>query len=130
VSYLVWRNYPNPEEDFHADPRRAWLQRFFYRATLVLVPLAAVGLLGGGARRRSAALLIAAQLVTIVVAAAFYFAEARHRVPYDPFLVIAGVSGGARIARRVYARLRPKLVRERTWHSKLAASNSMASDRS
>ena len=134
VSYLAWRNYPNPEEDFHGDPRRARLQRFFAQATLALVPLAVIGLRGAAARRSSAVLVIAAQLVTIVVVAAFYFAEARHRVPYDPFLVAAGVSGGARSVAQLRAWLRAGwrslLRRERTWHSKLAASDSVATDRS
>jgi hypothetical protein len=118
ASYLVWRNYPNPEEDFRADPRRRRLQRFFANATLALLPLAVLGL--AAARRSSAALVVASQLVTIAVVAAFYFAEARHRVPYDPFLVIAGISGGARIARRLLALLlllarRSRLRRALRW---------------
>jgi hypothetical protein len=97
VVHLVSRNFPNPEEDFHGDPRRAWLQRAFARATLGLLPLAAIGVFS--MRRRVAGIVVIANLVTIVVVAACFYAEARYRVPYDPFLVIAATAGLASLVR-------------------------------
>lgn len=100
VEHLVQRNYPNPEEDFaRKDFRRAWLQRTFRRATLALLPLALLGL-WSMRRRGIVCWLVLANFVTVVVTAAFFYAEARYRVPYDPFLVIAATAGAAAVVRR------------------------------
>jgi hypothetical protein len=100
VRGLAWHCFPNPEEDFaRNDPRRAFFQRFFYNATLGIMPLALVGL--WGMRRKPAGLILIANLLSSPIVAALYFAEARHRVPYDPFLVIAAVVGVTVIARYI-----------------------------
>jgi hypothetical protein len=49
-------------------------------------------------RRRVAGIVVLANLATIVVVAAVYFAEARYRVPYDPFLIVAATVGVAALA--------------------------------
>jgi hypothetical protein len=97
IQHLAWHAYPNPEEDFRGEQWRAFLQRFFANATLGLMPVGLIGV--WDMRRRVAGLVIIANLVTIPVVAAFYFAEARHRVPYDPFLLIAATVGFAAIVR-------------------------------
>ena len=97
VEHLVLRNYPNPEEDFNRDPRRAFLQRMFRQATLVLLPFAAIGLIV--LRRRVEAIVLVANFLTAIITAALYYAEARYRVPYDPFLIIAAVVGFSGTAR-------------------------------
>jgi hypothetical protein len=97
AKFLVFKTYPNPEQDFMRDPKRAWLQRNFRLATVNLLPLAACGALV--IRRKRAGMIVDANLFTIVFVAAFYYAEARYRVPYDPFLLIAAVCGFATLLR-------------------------------
>src|SRR5262249_1704711 len=104
VEHLVLRNYPNPEEDFRSNPRRAFLQRTFQRATLWLLPFAVIGL--WLTRRRPLGVLPIANLTTAIVTAAFFYAEARYRVPYGPFLIVAGVTGAAFLLGRAQGLLR------------------------
>jgi hypothetical protein len=92
---------------------RGSLQAAFYRITLVLIPLALVGIVALLGQRagpsRIAGLVVAVQLASVVIVAALYFAEPRYRVPYDPFLLIAAVVGLGTIARRgmrLYRRFR------------------------
>lgn len=114
---LLYRNI-FPEDDFVANgrqPIRAKLQ-YAYRTILInLLPFAAFGVLAMLAtkRRRVVGLLFAAHAVTLIVVAALYFAEARMRMPYDPFVIVAAVAGGSatytlvqRGSRRALERLR------------------------
>jgi hypothetical protein len=48
-----------------------------------------------------------------VVTAAFFYAEARYRVPYDPFLIIAATAGVAAVVRRLDLLRRAFLRRRR-----------------
>jgi hypothetical protein len=87
-----------PEDDFAANgkhPIRASLQRIF---RLILVNILPLGVFGVFAMlmtkgQRLVGFLLAAHGVTLVVVAALYFAEARMRMPYDPFLITAFAAG-------------------------------------
>jgi hypothetical protein len=52
-------------------------------------------------RRGIVCWLVFANLLTVVVTAAFFYAEARYRVSYDPFLIIVATAGAAAVARRL-----------------------------
>jgi hypothetical protein len=112
VGLLAIGNEPWPEDDFRADPRRARLQKFFGRATLVMIPLAFVGLFF--LRRHFVAqLLVWANLATIVIVAALYLGEARYRVPYDTFALVAATVALHRACAAVVDRWRSFLRRRR-----------------
>jgi hypothetical protein len=100
VRLLVFgvNNYPNPEADFRGDPWRASLMRG-YRLVLinVLLPLAAIGL-WSMRKQRAAAIVVLANLATPMIVAAIFFSEARYRVPYDVFLIIAATVGATTLA--------------------------------
>ena len=93
VSMLVLGNEPWPESELPVKNRfRKDLQFNFSRAAIVVLVLAAGGVTGLG-RHRLAALLVRIHLLSIVVVASMYLGEARYRVPFDPFLIIAAVVG-------------------------------------
>lgn len=91
VALLAVRNLPWPEDDSKVPFRRD-LQKVFARVVLVVISLAVVGL---AALRRHpfAALLVRIHLATIVIVGALYLGEARYRVPYDPFFIVAATVG-------------------------------------
>jgi hypothetical protein len=101
VELLALRNLPWPEDDFIArDRRRFRLQQFFGRATLVMIPLAVYGLFC--LRRHFVGkLLVWAHLITPIYVAAFYLGEARYRVPYDTFAIVAATAALFTIGRSV-----------------------------
>jgi hypothetical protein len=94
---LIYR-FIFPEGDFASNgkhPTRASLQRIF---RVILVNILPVGVFGVFAmlmtkRQRWVGFLLAAHAVTLITVAALYFAEARMRMPYDPFLITAFAAG-------------------------------------
>lgn len=105
-----------PEDDFAANgahPYRAWLQRTFRWILINILPIGVFGLLAMLVQKRHRLLgvLILAHGVTLIVVAALYFAEARMRMPYDPFLLTAVTVGGVTVF-RLLGKLQ-SLVRER-----------------
>jgi hypothetical protein len=97
IKLLIYR-FIFPEDDFAANgqhPNRAFLQHAF---RLILVNILPVGFFGLFAmlmtkRQRLIGMLFAAHAVTLLVVAALYFAEARMRMPYDPFLLASAAAG-------------------------------------
>ncbi|MBS2016002.1 MAG: hypothetical protein JST00_24175 [Deltaproteobacteria bacterium] len=107
VSSLVWRSFPMPEADFHGTPFRLALSRIARKVLYVLLALTPVGL-WVMRRHRVVRAVVAANLLTVVLLPLVFYAEARYRVPYDPFLVVASSAGVAAVARRAYAWLRAR----------------------
>lgn len=118
----MWRNtrqliyrFTFPESDEHLrTPVRQELQRFFRLIVVNLIPIGTFGLLAMllARKTRLTALVIVANGLTVVTVAALYFAEARMRMPYDPFVITCATAGLANviaIGRRVRS-----FVRERT----------------
>lgn len=101
IGLLAVNNVPWPEDDFRRDPKRAWLQRLYARITLTMLPFVLIGLF---CLRRNIAgqILIWANILTILIVAALYLGEARYRVPYDTFAIVAAVVG----IHTLWARLR------------------------
>jgi hypothetical protein len=91
VLLLAVGNEPWPEKDFKL-PLRMRCQAWFGDAIFVVLGFALVGL-WPVRRHPAAALAVLAQLGTIVFVAAFFFGEARHRVPYDPLVLVLAVAG-------------------------------------
>lgn len=108
---LLWDlNDPWPERDgARKDPFRGWAQRWFNEvARWVVIPLACLGVVV--LRKRTALVVVLAHLVTLVILSMFFLAEARYRVPYDPFLILVAVAGTARLT----GLLRASLARRRS----------------
>ncbi len=103
VVHLV-DNEPWPENQ-SAGRKRTWLRPKYAAAVYPVLALAVLGL-AVVRRHLAAAVAIVAQLVTLVVVAALYFAEARFRVPYDPFLLVLAVVGATALVRRYASRIR------------------------
>lgn len=102
---LVWRSFPYPEGDFHTTSRfRLELSRVFRKILYGLLALAPVGL-WSMRRGGPAAIAVLANLATVVTLPIFFYAEARYRVPYDPFVIVAAAVGAHVIVRYV-ARIR------------------------
>lgn len=94
---LIYR-YIFPEDDFAANgehPNRALLQRTYRTILINMLPIGVFGLFAMlvTRRQRVVGFLFAAHGITLVVVAALYFAEARMRMPYDPFLITAAAAG-------------------------------------
>lgn len=111
-----------PEDDFAgngAHPNRAWLQRTFRWILVNILPIGVFGLLAMLVQKRNRLLgaLILAHAVTLIVVAALYFAEARMRMPYDPFLLVSvavGLVAVARLVRRLHVLIRERRRRSLT----------------
>lgn len=91
---LLWdKNDPWPEHDrARGRGMRAFSQRWFNEAARwVLIPLACLGVFV--LRRRAAMIVVLAHLLTLVILSMFFLAEARYRVPYDPFLFVLASAG-------------------------------------
>lgn len=94
---LIYRHI-FPEDDFAMNgqhPNRAWLQRTFRSILIDMLPIGFFGAVAMLVRRRHRlmGLLVLSHAVTLVIVAALYFAEARMRMPYDPFLITSAAAG-------------------------------------
>lgn len=94
---LIYR-FIFPEDDFAGNgehENRAWLQRTFRTILINMLPISFFGLFAMFAtkRQRLVGMLFAAHAITLIVVAALYFAEARMRMPYDPFLITGAAAG-------------------------------------
>lgn len=104
LTSLAWRSFPFPEGDFHNGSRfRLELSRAFRKTLYVLLALAGVGI-WAMRRRGPAAVAVIANLATVVTLPVFFYTEARYRVPYDPFVIVAAAVGAHVIVRYVTGR--------------------------
>lgn len=110
LTSLVWRSFPFPEADFHASKPRLQLSRVFRKILYALLALAPVGLFAM-ARRGPAAAAVYANLATVVALPMLFYAEARYRVPYDPFVILAAAVGAFAITTNLRDRLRARRAR-------------------
>lgn len=96
IRMLIFRRI-FPEDNYADDPQRDWLQNAFRLTVINILPFVAIGLTAMILRRRSRmeGMLMVAHGLTVVVVAALYFAEARMRMPYDPFIITAATVGVA-----------------------------------
>jgi hypothetical protein len=87
--------------------QRSWIRAYH----LLLVALAAVGLVGAAARRRGPAGLwvLAAVLAYLTAVNIVLVSEARHNLPVMPVVAVAGVAGLATLRRRAPRGDRPGL---------------------
>ncbi len=110
VKLLALRNVPWPEdEEARRAAFRVKLQIAFGNILMPVLALCAIGLCFLR-RHRMAAVVLWTQLTTIVFVGAVYLGEARYRVPYDPFILIAasvGVDAVVSRARLVWRRRAP-----------------------
>lgn len=98
LTSLVWRSFPFPEADFHASKPRLELSRVFRKTLYALLALVPVGL-SAMVRRGPAAVVVIANLATVALLPTLFYAEARYRVPYDPFVILAAAAGAEVILR-------------------------------
>jgi len=98
LTSLVWRSFPFPEADFHASKPRLALSRVFRKTLYALLALAPVGL-SVMVRRGPAAVVVVANLATVALLPTMFYAEARYRVPYDPFVILAAAAGAEVVLR-------------------------------
>jgi hypothetical protein len=103
VKSLVLSNFPNPEGDFHGNITRLKLARVYRK---ILYWLLGLGLLGLFAMRRAwrpeATIIVVANLMTVVTLPLIFYTEARYRVPYDPFIIIAAAVGIGTVLRWLF----------------------------
>jgi hypothetical protein len=117
---LIYR-FIFPEDDFAANgkhPNRASLQHIFRLILINILPVSVFGVFAMlmAKRHRLLGFLLAAHAFTLIVVAALYFAEARMRMPYDPFLITAfaaGCSAAYGLMRKSYGFARDLVHRRR-----------------
>lgn len=105
LTSLVWRSFPFPEADFHASKPRLELSRVFRKTLYALLALVPVGV-SATVRRGPAAVVVVANLATVALLPMMFYAEARYRVPYDPFVIVAAAAGAEVILRWLQAQRR------------------------
>jgi len=100
VKALVLQNFPNPEADFHGDITRLKLSRVFRKILYWVLGFAVIGLFAivrpkttSTAAGFAAGVIVVANLLTVVALPLTFYTEARYRVPYDPFILVAAAVG-------------------------------------
>ncbi len=94
VELLMFRNDTWPESvSLERHSRRRAYADLFKKLLVALLPFVAIGLVSTALRPRLVLVIAAAQVVTVLAVAAFFWGEARHRVPYDSFLLLLALEG-------------------------------------